>query len=349
MRLRVLVTGGAGFIGSAACRALIAAGDHVCNLDKLTYAARESSLSGVAADPRYVFVKGDICDPYTVRRAFADFAPDWVWHLAAESHVDRSIEDAADFVQTNVAGTHVMLEEALRYARSKDLESFRFLHVSTDEVFGALGETGAFTEATPYDPRSPYAASKAASDHLVRAWRETHGLPTLISNCSNNYGPHQFPEKFIPRAILCALEGAPVDVYGDGLHVRDWLHVDDHVAALRALSERGRVGETYLVGGRSERRNLDVAHAICDALDALAPDASIGPRRALIRFVPDRPGHDRRYAVDCAKIERELAWRPRRAFEEGLRETVRWHLERRDWWEPIRAERALERRGLRTH
>jgi len=338
--MRVLVTGGAGFIGSAACRAMVGAGWRVLNLDKLTYAASEASLAPIAGRENYGFVKGDVCDREFVEARIAAFAPEAIVHCAAESHVDRSIEDASDFVQTNVAGTHVMLDCALAYWKTLDgaaRERFRFLHVSTDEVFGALGETGLFSESTPYDPRSPYSASKAAADHLVRAWRETHGLPVVISNCSNNYGPYQFPEKLIPLTTLNALEGKPIDVYGDGRQVRDWLHVDDHVAALMAMLERGAPGETYCVGGRSERANIDVVEAICEHLDALAPGGA--SRRGLIRFVADRPGHDRRYAIDCSKIERELGWRPLVSFEDGLRETVRWYLERRDWWAPIRERR----------
>jgi dTDP-glucose 4,6-dehydratase len=296
--MRVLVTGGAGFIGSAACRFLVAgAGWTILNLDKLTYAASQESLAEIAAHPRYQFIHGDVCDEDLVRRLLAEFSPEAILNLAAESHVDRSIVNASDFIQTNVAGTHSLLEAALRFWQRLSRAGkarFRFLHVSTDEVFGELGESGRFTEASPYAPRSPYSASKAASDHLVRAWGATHNLPVLVSNCSNNYGPYQFPEKLIPLTLLNALEGRRVGVYGDGAHVRDWLHVDDHVAALKLLLEHGEPGSSYLVGGRSERRNIDVVRAICDLLDELAPSAAIGPRSALIDFVPDRPGHDRR-------------------------------------------------------
>jgi dTDP-glucose 4,6-dehydratase len=351
--MRVLVTGGAGFIGSAACRGLVAgAGWTVLNLDKLTYAASEESLAEIAAHPRYRFVQGDICDAELVRRLLADFAPDAILHLAAESHVDRSIVDAADFVQTNVAGAHCLLEAALRYWQRLSGEGkarFRFLHVSTDEVFGELEEAGHFTESSPYAPRSPYSASKAAADHLVRAWGVTHRLPVLISNCSNNYGPFQFPEKLVPLTLINALEGRRVGVYGDGRHVRDWLHVDDHVSALKLMLEHAEPGTTYVVGGRSERRNIDVVYAICDLLDELVPDETTGPRRALVDFVPDRPGHDRRYAVNCARIETELGWRPQRTFEQGLRETVIWYLANRNSWGPLRApQHARDRQGLRA-
>ena len=272
-------------------------------------------------------------------------------HLAAESHVDRSITGSADFVRTNVVGTHTLLEAALAYweklADAEKKQRFRFLHVSTDEVFGSLGETGLFTETTPYDPRSPYSASKAASDHLASAWFHTFGLPVVISNCSNNYGPYQFPEKLIPVMILKALEGAPLPVYGDGGNVRDWLYVDDHAAALECILTKGRLGETYNVGGRSEMKNLDVVHTILNLVDDLAPDRNTP--RSEIQFVTDRPGHDRRYAIDCTKLENELGWRSQETFESGMRRTVQWYLDRRDWWEPIRAEKFKgERLGLRS-
>ena len=280
--------------------------------------------------------------------SFADFAPDAIMHLAAESHVDRSITGSIDFVKTNVVGTHALLEAACAYwERLKDKarkDAFRFLHVSTDEVFGSLGEAGSFVETTAYNPRSPYAASKAASDHLVSAWGHTFGLPILISNCSNNYGPFQFPEKLIPLMILKALEGEPLPVYGDGGNVRDWLFVDDHAAALECILRKGRVGETYNVGGRSERKNLDVVQAIVGLVDELAPNRSAV--RSQIEFVTDRPGHDRRYAIDCSKIETELGWRSTLNFEAGMRRTVQWYLERRDWWEPLRARFRGERLGL---
>lgn len=351
--MRVIVTGGAGFIGSAACRRLSAIpGWTILNLDKLTYAASLSALDGAEKLPNYSFVQGDICDRALVDKLLAEFQPDGVMHLAAESHVDRSITGSAAFVQTNVVGTHTMLEAALAYwdrlaAPAKD--SFRFLHVSTDEVYGSLGATGLFTETTPYDPRSPYSSSKAASDHLASAWHHTFGLPVVISNCSNNYGPFQFPEKLIPVIILNGLEGKSLPVYGDGQNIRDWLFVDDHVDALRLILEKGRPGETYNVGGRNERTNLDVVHAICDLLDEMSPDAAIGPRRGLIKFVTDRPGHDRRYAIDATKLETELGWRAAMPFDAGIRATVRWYLDRRDWWGPIRQQRfAGERLGLRA-
>ncbi len=348
--MRALITGGAGFIGSAACRLLVRRhGWTILNLDALTYAANEASLAELAGDARYEFRHGDIRDRALIDALFSAFQPEAVLHFAAETHVDRSIDGPAAFISTNVVGTQTLLDSALAYweGMKEDKARFRFLHVSTDEVFGALGATGAFTEATPYDPRSPYSASKAASDHLVRAWGHTYGLPILISNCSNNYGPYQFPEKLIPLTILNALEGKALPVYGDGRQVRDWLHVDDHVEALRLIVEKGAVGETYAVGGRCERANIEVVHAICDALDARRPQAA--SRRDLIAFVADRPGHDRRYAIDCAKIERDLGWRAAHTFEDGLAETVDWYLAREDWWRPLRAQRYEGARiGLRA-
>ncbi len=345
----ILVTGGAGFIGSAMCRALTRAGRRVLNLDALTYAASLSSLAEITSASDYTFVEGDIRDASLIAKLFNDFQPDSVIHLAAESHVDRSIGASAPFIDTNITGTHTLLEAARRYwgDLSGDVRArFRFLHVSTDEVFGSLGANSAFTEITPYDPRSPYSASKAASDHLVRAWWHTYGLPVLISNCSNNYGPYQFPEKFIPNMIIKALNGAALPVYGDGGQVRDWLHVDDHVAALLAVLERGQAGESYVVGGRSERSNIDVAQAILALVRELAPESGAG---AHIAFVADRPGHDRRYAIDCSKIERDLGWRAAHRFEEGLRETVQWYIARRDWWAPILEHRYDgERLGLKA-
>ncbi len=350
MHTSILVTGGAGFIGSAVCRALVREGRRVLNLDALTYAANLNSLAEIADAPNYRFAEGDIRDAQLLEALFAEFKPDAVLHLAAESHVDRSITGPAPFIETNVGGTQTLLEAARRYweTLSGDARArFRFLHVSTDEVFGSLGEDGAFNEATPYDPRSPYSASKAASDHLVRAWAHTYGLPVLISNCSNNYGPYQFPEKFIPNMILKALTGEALPLYGDGGNVRDWLHVDDHVAALGAMLERGRTGETYVVGGRSERKNIDVAQAILALVRELAPES--GATDARIAFVADRPGHDRRYAIDCSKIEREIGWRASRGFNSSLRETVQWYIDRRDWWAPILEQKyAGERLGLKA-
>jgi len=337
--MRVIVTGGAGFIGSAVCRQFVLRhGWTVLNLDKLTYAANLGSLDPVKDDSRYRFLRADICDAATLDHAFRDFAPDAVVHLAAETHVDRSIDGSLDFIRTNVLGTHTLLEAARCFwmERPKDERArFRFIHVSTDEVYGSLGHAGLFVETTPYDPRSPYAASKAAADHLARAWYETYGLPVIISNCSNNYGPYHFPEKLIPLIILNALEHNPLPVYGDGLNVRDWLYVDDHVAALALILARGRPGEKYNVGGRSERTNLQVVKSICAVMDDFAPAAT--PRHELIRFVEDRPGHDRRYAIDPGKIERELGWSATESFESGLRKTVRWYMDNRAWWEPLRA------------
>jgi dTDP-glucose 4,6-dehydratase len=334
--MRILITGGAGFIGSAACRHFLQQPDtHVVNIDRLTYAGSLASVQSVARNPRYTFIKADICDAAAVHAAFRDHRPDWVLHLAAESHVDRSINGSDAFVRTNVLGTHVMLEAARAYwAGLPSRQRFRFLHVSTDEVYGSLGLEGAFSEATRYEPSSPYAASKAAADHLAGAWCRTYGLPVLISNCSNNYGPFHFPEKLIPLMILNALEGMSLPVYGNGSNVRDWLYVEDHVRALQLILERGRPGEKYNIGGRSERTNLQVVELICDVLDAILPQAE--SRRRLITFVPDRPGHDLRYAIDATKAERELGWRPAESFETGLELTVRWYLEHREWWEPLR-------------
>ncbi|WP_340119682.1 dTDP-glucose 4,6-dehydratase [Pelagibius sp. 7325] len=349
--MKILVTGGAGFIGSAVIRHLIAAGDAVVNLDKLTYAATPEALEDAAESPRYAFAKVDICDGPAVRAVFAEHRPDAVMHLAAESHVDRSIDDAADFIQTNVVGTYRLLEVATAYWRALEgaaKDAFRFHHISTDEVFGALGAEGLFTEETPYRPNSPYSASKAASDHFVRAWHKTYGLPVVTSNCSNNYGLYQFPEKLIPLMIINALTEKPLPVYGKGENVRDWLHVEDHARALVAVLTRGRVGETYNVGGDSEMRNIDVVGMICDLVDALSPRGSgKGSRRDLITFVTDRPGHDLRYAVDAAKIARELDWRPQETFASGLEKTVAWYLDRRDWWQGILERRYQgERLGL---
>lgn len=337
--MKVLVTGGAGFIGSALVRHLIADTDHdVLVLDKLTYAGVRESLDPVADSPRLQFVQGDICDGDSVATLLTEFRPDVIAHLAAESHVDRSIDGPGEFIQTNLVGTFVMLQRALDYWRSlseAEKTSFRFHHISTDEVFGSLGDEGYFVETTPYDPRSPYSASKAGSDHLVRAWGHTYGLPVLVTNCSNNYGPYHFPEKLIPLIIIRALAGEELPVYGDGSNVRDWLFVEDHARALRRVFEAGVPGETYNVGGNAERRNLDVVRAICSALDRLQPRADGQGYADQVRFVKDRPGHDQRYAIDASKIRDELGWEPQVKFEEGIERTVRWYLERRDWWEPI--------------
>ena len=333
----LLVTGGAGFIGSAVVRHLIQETDAtVVTVDKLTYAGHRENLAPVMDHPRHHFEQVDIADAAAVRRLFETYEPGGVLHLAAESHVDRSIDGPAAFVQTNVVGTQVLLEAARTYwAEQGEPEGFRFLHVSTDEVYGELGETGAFTEETPYDPSSPYSASKAGADHLVRAWHRTYGLPVLITNCSNNYGPYQHPEKLIPVVILNAVDGEPIPVYGDGKNVRDWLYVVDHVRALLRVFEEGRVGETYNIGGHQEKENIAVVRQICDILDERRPGAVEGGHRSLITFVEDRPGHDWRYAIDPSKIENELGWAPQVGFEEGLRRTVRWYLEHRDWVQAV--------------
>jgi dTDP-glucose 4,6-dehydratase len=341
MSRRILVTGGAGFIGSAVVRQIIRETAHqVLVVDKLTYAGNLDSLSPVSNDPRYAFVRADIADAATMRELFERFEPDAVMHLAAESHVDRSIDGPGEFIQTNVVGTFALLQTALGYWRALPYaakSSFRFHHISTDEVFGSLGEEGLFCETTPYDPRSPYSASKAASDHLVRAWHHTYGLPVVVTNCSNNYGPYHFPEKLIPLIIINALEGLKLPVYGKGANVRDWLYVDDHARALLSVVMEGAVGQTYCVGGRCEKTNLDVVEAICALMDELSPNARIGPRKSLIAFVEDRPGHDQRYAIDASRIMTDLGWEPRETFESGLRKTVEWYLANRTWWERIRS------------
>jgi len=338
---KYLVTGGAGFIGSAVVRRLIEATDHiVLVVDKLTYAGNLDSLRSVSASNRYAFEQADIVDAAAMCRIVTDFAPDIIMHLAAESHVDRSIDGPGEFIQTNVVGTFALLQAALNhfYALAEERRnSFRFHHISTDEVFGSLGADGLFREDTPYRPNSPYSASKAASDHLVRAWHHTYGLPVVMTNCSNNYGPYHFPEKLIPLTIINALEGKPLPVYGNGENVRDWLHVEDHAEALLLVAERGRLGESYNIGGNSEHSNIAVVRMICSILDELVPDVSIGPRDKLISFVTDRPGHDARYAIDAGKIARELGWKPRHSFEQGLRETVRWYLDNKTWWERVRS------------
>lgn len=340
-RLNILVTGGAGFIGSALCRHLVASGRYrVVNLDKLTYAGNLESLKAIGGSPDYRFVRGDIGDQDAVLELLSVEAIDIVMHLAAESHVDRSIDGPEAFIDTNIVGTFRLVNAALEHWRGLPDERkarFRFHHVSTDEVFGDLPlDEGIFTEETPYAPSSPYSASKAASDHLVRAWHETYGLPVVLSNCSNNYGPYHFPEKLIPLVILNALEGKALPVYGKGENVRDWLHVEDHVRALELVAIRGAVGESYNIGGRAERTNLDVVETICDLLDARQPLPDGRGRRSLIAFVTDRPGHDRRYAIDPSKIERELGWRARESFESGIAKTIDWYLGSDWWWRPIR-------------
>ncbi|MBB4007430.1 dTDP-glucose 4,6-dehydratase [Allorhizobium taibaishanense] len=346
--MRVLVTGGAGFIGSAVVRHLVLdKGYEVLNVDKLTYAGTLTSLASVEANPLYRFLKADICDGQAMAAAFASFRPNRVMHLAAESHVDRSITGAKDFVETNVLGSFTMLESARAYwqgLEGVEKESFRFLHVSTDEVYGSLGDDGLFTETTPYDPSSPYSASKAASDHLAKAWERTYGMPIVVSNCSNNYGPFHFPEKLIPLMIINALEGKPLPVYGQGVNIRDWLYVEDHARALDIIVERGRIGETYNVGGRNERRNIDVVTRVCALMDELHPAGA--PHDKLIQYVTDRPGHDARYAIDATKLETELGWKAQENFDTGIEKTVKWYLENRWWWEPLRKGYDGSRLGL---
>jgi len=346
--MRVLVTGGAGFIGSALVRHLVLDKRYeVLNVDALTYAGNLASLRTVEDQPNYRFLKANICDRAAMTEAFESFRPDRVMHLAAESHVDRSITGAAEFVETNIIGTFTLLDVALAYWRTlggAERERFRFLHVSTDEVYGSLGAEGLFTEETPYDPSSPYSASKASSDHLAKAWQRTYGLPVVVSNCSNNYGPYHFPEKLIPLTILNALAGDRLPVYGRGENVRDWLFVEDHARALDIIIERGRVGETYNVGGRNERRNIDVVETICAVLDKLVPGDR--PCTELIEFVTDRPGHDARYAIDATKLESELGWRAQDDFDSGIAKTVEWYLDNAWWWQPLRKDYAGQRLGL---
>jgi dTDP-glucose 4,6-dehydratase len=353
MAKRIVITGGAGFIGSALVRHLIDHADYeVLNLDKVTYAGNLQSLHAIDKSPRYRFVQADICDADAVKAVLDGFKPDVVTHLAAESHVDRSIDGPAAFIETNVTGTFNMLAQALSYWRGLKgaaQDSFRFHHISTDEVFGSLGADGFFTETTPYDPRSPYSASKAASDHLVSAWGHTYGLPVLITNCSNNYGPYHFPEKLIPLMILNCLRGRPLPVYGDGGNVRDWLYVEDHVRALTRVFEAGKVGESYIIGGHSERTNMQVVNTICDTLDQLRPAANGKSYRDLITFVADRPGHDARYAIDPTKINTDLGWRAEESFETGIRKTIQWYLDNAWWWQPILSGTyAGERLGLKA-
>ena len=347
----LLVTGGAGFIGSEVVRQLLAETDWtVVNVDKLTYAGNLESLESVAGHPRYRFEQVDICEAPAVRGLFERHRPGAVMHLAAESHVDRSIDGPGEFVRTNVWGTYTLLQEALRHWRTLPPErraAFRFHHVSTDEVYGSLGPTGRFTEDTPYAPNSPYSASKASSDHLVRAWFHTYGLPVVTSNCSNNYGPFHFPEKLIPLVTLNALEGRPLPVYGKGDNVRDWLYVGDHARALRSVLTAGTPGETYNVGGNNERTNLEVVRTICAVLDQLLPDSPHRPHERLVTFVTDRPGHDRRYAIDASKIARDLGWTPAESFESGLRKTVQWYLDNPRWWRRVQdGSYQRERLGL---
>jgi dTDP-glucose 4,6-dehydratase len=342
MTKTLLITGGAGFIGSAVIRHLIADTDHrVVNVDCLTYAGNLESLADVAANPRYTFEQVDIRDSAEVGRLYAQYQPDGIMHLAAESHVDRSIDGPAEFIQTNIVGTYTLLEAARHYWSGLDGDQkarFRFHHISTDEVYGSLGDEGLFTEDTCYQPNSPYSASKAASDHLVRAWHHTYKLPVVTTNCSNNYGPYHFPEKLIPLMILNCLDGKPLPVYGNGQQIRDWLYVEDHARALVRVLLEGRPGETYNIGGHNERTNLDVVHKLCDLLEEMRPDkpAGVAHYRDLIAYVADRPGHDVRYAIDASKIQRELGWVPAETFETGMRKTVRWYLDNEAWWKRVR-------------
>jgi dTDP-glucose 4,6-dehydratase len=337
--VRIIITGGAGFIGSALIRQLLTETNfQVLNIDKLTYAGNLESLPEAQANPNYQFLQADICDSEAMNNAFEQFKPDAVMHLAAESHVDRSIDGPGEFIQTNVVGTYTLLEASRKYwvtLSEEAKKAFRFHHISTDEVYGTLGETGFFTEETAYQPNSPYSASKAGSDHLVRAWLHTYGMPTLITNCSNNYGPYQFPEKLIPLMINNALEGKPLPIYGKGDNIRDWLFVDDHARALRTVLETGVVGEVYNIGGFNEHTNIDVVHTLCEILDELLPESANVPHKNLIEFVTDRPGHDQRYAIDATKIEKELGWTPDETFKTGIRKTVEWYLNNRQWCENV--------------
>ena len=333
--MKILVTGGAGFIGSAVVRLAVERGHQVINLDALTYAGRLENVASVADHPNYAFEHADIRDRAALTRIFEAHNPDAVMHLAAESHVDRSIDGPGDFIETNITGTYNMLEAArAQWVINGRPETFRFHHISTDEVYGSLGDEGLFTEDTPYDPRSPYSASKASSDHLVRAWFHTYGLPVVLTNCSNNYGPYHFPEKLIPKVILNALHGKDLPIYGQGLNVRDWLYVEDHADALLLAVEKGEPGRSYNVGGHNERRNIDLVHAICDILDEKRPRDN-GSYRDQITFVADRPGHDARYAIDPDRIISELGWKPSVTVEEGLEKTVQWYLDNADWWQPL--------------
>lgn len=338
--MKLLVTGGAGFIGSAVVRLAVSRGHEVINLDALTYAACVESLAEAADNPHYSFVHADIRDREALQRIFAERRPEAVMHLAAESHVDRSIDGPADFIETNIVGTFNLLEAARAYVGLGSAPGgFRFHHISTDEVYGSLGPEGLFSENTAYDPRSPYSASKASSDHLVRAWHHTFGLPVVVSNCSNNYGPYQFPEKLVPVVILNALHGRPIPVYGKGENVRDWLYVEDHADALLLVLEKGAIGRSYNIGGNAELQNIELVRRICTLMDELRPQGA--PHERLIRFVEDRPGHDERYAIDASRIREELGWEPSRGLDEGLRSTVRWYLETESWWRPL-----LQRDGV---
>ncbi|MCF6255893.1 MAG: dTDP-glucose 4,6-dehydratase [Gammaproteobacteria bacterium] len=354
---KVLITGGAGFIGSAVVRQFINETDvTVVNVDALTYAGNLESLKTVSEHSHYFFEQANICDKAAMERIFREYKPDAVMHLAAESHVDRSIDGPAAFIETNIVGTYTLLEVARQYwqercqsSASNDEKSFIFHHISTDEVFGSLGEDGLFTETSQYQPSSPYSASKASSDHLVRAWHHTYGLPTVITNCSNNYGPYQFPEKLIPLVILNAIEGKPIPVYGKGDNVRDWLYVDDHARALRCVLEKGQVGETYNIGGHNERTNLDVVHGICETLEELLPDSEFRPHVNLIAFVDDRLGHDQRYAIDAREIDEKLNWKPKETFESGLKKTIQWYLQNQVWCSHVQdGSYAGERLGLQA-
>ena len=348
--MKILVTGGAGFIGSAVCRFLIEETSHdVVNMDALTYAADLSTLDSISQNDRYFFEHVDITDEVAVNNVFESHKPNRIMHLAAESHVDRSIDGPGVFIQTNIVGTYVLLQASRRHWLSLDesgKEGFRFHHISTDEVYGSLGEEGLFTEETPYAPNSPYSASKASADHLVRAWHETFGLPVVVSNCSNNYGSYQFPEKLIPVLILNALKGNKLPIYGNGKNIRDWLYIDDHVRALYLIMSEGDIGLKYNIGGSSERKNIDVAEAVCDILDKLIPESKFVPHRHLIEFVEDRPGHDMRYAIDSSFLHENLGWQPQETFESGLKKTVEWYLRNLEWCEDISSGSYLDRHGV---